>query len=177
MDATQPRFDVCVGDCTLEIILRRASPGCSFIRAPEWRCMEGNWISFVTKLSCIHSLKHSYSGQIIQPQLRANLPKWIAGTWGRNTCSLLYGTGCLWLFVKQRKLTDMPCLSTLQTCLAFLSQIFLWWLLAGPSAVVPTISLMISVLTPRSITSQWNIPGLWKLISTCLLRHCIIFTL
>lgn len=102
MDVTRTRFDMYFDDCTIENTLRRASSsGHSLTWAPEWRHMDEHWTSFITKLSYMHSLKHSHPGWIIYPHLKANPPKWIADAW-RSKCSLLHATEILLLFITKK---------------------------------------------------------------------------
>ena len=70
----------------------------------------GNWTPFVTMLSWIHSLKQLLWLNLIVTA-EANLLKRVTDTWTRNKRLLWYVTVILWLFLTQRNLADMPCLS------------------------------------------------------------------
>lgn len=69
-----------------------------------------NWTPFVTTLSWIHSLKQLLWLNLIVTA-EANLLKRVTDTWTRNKRLLWYVTVILWLFLTQRNLVDMPCLS------------------------------------------------------------------
>lgn len=71
----------------------------------------GNWTPFVTKLSWIHSLKRLLWLNLIFTA-EANLLTEVTDTWRKNKHLLWYVAAILWLFLTQRNLADMPCLST-----------------------------------------------------------------
>lgn len=70
----------------------------------------GNWTPFVTKLSWIHSLKQLLWLNLIFTA-EANLLAEVTDTWRKNKHLLWYVAAILWLFLTQRNLADMSCLS------------------------------------------------------------------